>query len=226
MTRAYVSMILSFLLTSNSGAAGLTPVGMVTRADKAHVGTASASVGTTLYEGDQITTEGGGELGIRSSTVALQLGEDTSVTLGNMAPGEKGMALELGSGSLAFSSTGGSAMVVQADGAVIRTGDDAPTIGHVRVVGLKELRIFAQQGALEFSYGERKELIQQGACYRVLLDAEDNTSGNSGSTGTQGKKTGQKVFLFVSIAVGAGVAAAMKKSHHPHPHPHESPDQP
>lgn len=229
MSRVYVSLVLSIYLASHSAPAGFSPVGIVSHADRAHVGEGSASAGTTLYEGDRLTTEAGGELAVRSGVVALQLEQETSVTLGNVAPGEQGVALDLGLGTVVFSSAGASAVVVWANGAVIRKDDDAPTIAHVRIVGPKELRIFAQRGALDFSYRGDRELITEGACYRVLLDVgEDDDPGNSGTGGSQARKIGlaQRPFLFISIAAGAAAAAAVARSHHPHPHPHESPHRP
>ena len=227
MAHAYVSILLAFALTGNSSPGN--PIGMVSHAEGAHVGVGSASVGTTLYDGDHLTTETEGEMGVRSSAVTLQLGQETSVTLRDVAPGERGMALDLASGTLTFASAGASGVVVRADGAVVRTGDDAPTMAHVRVVGPKELRIFAQRGSLEFSYRDEGEVILEGGCYRVLLEGDDDdNSGSSPAGGAQGKKIGSahRYFVFISIAAGAAAAASVAKSHHPHPHPHESPDRP
>jgi hypothetical protein len=228
MAHVYVSMVLALTLTGYFSPGG-EPVGMVIHADRAHVGEGAASVGTTLFDGDHLTTEEEGELGVRSSAVTLQLEQETSVTLGSVAPGEKGMALDLASGTLVFASAGASAVVVRADGAVIRKGDDAPTMAHVRVVGPKELRIFAQRGRLEFAYRDEREVILEGACYQVLLDADEgDNSSDSGSRGGRGKKVGlaHRSFIFVSIAVGSGAVASVARSHRHHPHPHESPDRP
>jgi len=229
MARAYVSMILALSLTGNSAAGAVVPVGMVIHADRAHVGDGSASAGTTLYEGDQLRTETAGELGVRSSAAALQLEQETGVTLGKLAPGEKGISAELAWGTLVFSASGASAVVVRANGALIRVSDDGPTIAHVRVVGPKELRVFAQRGGVEFLYRDESEVIPEGACYRVLLDVDaDDNPANSGRGGAQAQKIGlaHRSFVFISIAAGAAAAATLTKSHHPHPHPHESPDRP
>lgn len=227
MTRAYVSMILTISLASNSASA-VNSIGIVSHADRAHLGAGSASAGTTLYEGDRLTTDFDGELALRSGSVALQLEQETSLTLGNLAPGEKGVAADLISGTLVFSTAGASSVVVRANGATIRTADDAPMIAHVRVVGPNELRIFAQRGALDFSYREEQEQITEGACYRVLLNAGEEDPANSGAAGAHGKNfaLAHKAFVFIAIGIGASAAAAVEKSHHPHPHPHESPERP
>ena len=230
MACAYVSMILAVSLTGNSAPAGVSPIGIVSHADRAHVGVGSASPGTTLYDGDRLTTDLDGELGVRSGRVALQLEQETSLTLSSVAPGEKGVAVDLASGTLIFSTAGASAVVVRANGAMIRAADDAPMITHVRVVSPKELRVFAQRGALDFSYHDEQELITEGACYRVLLSTGDDVPPNPGAAGAQGKNVGlssaHKAFVFIAIGAGAGAAAAVDKSHHPHPHPHESPERP
>jgi hypothetical protein len=145
-----------------------------------------------------------------------------------VAPGEKGVAVDLTSGAVVYSTAAASVVVVRANGAIIRAADDAPMIAHVRVVGPKELRIFAQRGALDFSYREEQELITEGACYRVLLNTVEEDAANPGTSGPQGKTVGlaHKAFVFIAIGVGAAAAAAVEKSHHPHPHPHESPERP
>ena len=227
MIRVYVSMILAVSLTNNSASA-VSSIGIVSHADRAHVGVGSASVGTTLYEGDRLATDFDGELGVRSGSVVLQLEQETSLTLASVAPGEKGVAVDLGSGTVVFSTAGDSAVVVRANGALIRAADDAPMIAHVRVVGPNELRIFAQRGALDFSYRDEQELITEGACYRVLLNTSEESPANPSGAGPQGKNVAfaHKAFVFIAIGVGAAAAAAVQKSHHPHPHPHESPERP
>jgi hypothetical protein len=226
MARGYVSIMLAISLTTTSSP-GVTPVGVISHADRAHVGVGTASAGTTLYEGDRLTTETGGEVWVRSGSVALQLQQQTSLTLASVATGEKGIDVDLGSGTVIFSTDGGSAVVVRANGATIRAADDTPMIAHVRVVGPKELRIFAQRGALDFSYRDQQEIIAEGACYRVLLNTPNDDPGGSEGGGAPQGKTGVSHKLFILIAIAAGAAAAaVNKSHHPHPHPHESPERP
>jgi hypothetical protein len=223
----YVSMILAISLAITSSP-GVTPVGVVSHGDRAHLGVGTASAGTTLYEGDRLSTDAGGELGVRSGPVALQLAQQTSLTLGSVAPGEKGIVADLDSGTLILSADSGSAVVVRANGATIRAADETPIIAHVRVVAPKELRIFAQRGTLEFAYREQRDLITEGACYRVLLDLNEEETGDSDKAGTPERKVGaaHRSFIFVSIAAGAAAATAVEHSHHGHPHPHESPERP
>ena len=226
MTRAYISTILAAFLSSNLPAGN--SLGIVSHAERAHVGEGSASTGTTLYEGDRLTTDAGGELAVRNGSVALQLEQQTSVTLGSLAPGEKGIAVDLASGTLIFSTDGGAAVVVNANDAIVRTADDGATVAHVRVVNPEELRIFAQRGPLEFTYRSEQEMIAEGSCYRVLLKTGEERPDDSHSGSTQGPKTSSshKSFVFIAIAAGAAAAAAVEHSHHPHPHPHESPERP
>ena len=226
MTRTYISTILAAFLSSNLP--GGNSIGIVSHAERAHVGMGSASTGTTLYEGDRLTTDTGGELAVRNSSVALQLEQQTSVTLGSLAPGEKGIAVDLASGTLIFSADEGAAVVVNADGATILAADDAATIAHVRVVNPQELRILAQRGPLEFTYRNEQQMIAEGSCYRVLLKTGEGDPDDSQTVSTQGAKTNSahKSFVFIAIVAGAAAAAAVEHSQHPHPHPHESPERP
>jgi hypothetical protein len=226
MTRPHISAILAAFLSSNLPVGN--SIGIVSHAERAHVGAGSASTGATLYEGDRLTTDAGGELAVRNTSLALQLEQQTDVTLGSPAPGERGIAVDIASGTLIFSTDGDAAVSVNADGAIIRAADDAATIAHVRVVNPQELRIFAQRGGLEFAYRNEQEMITEGTCYRVLLNREEESPDGPQSAGVHGAKTSSahKSFVFIAIAAGAAAGAAVERSHHPHPHPHESPDRP
>jgi hypothetical protein len=52
-----------------------TPVGVVTLASVAQIGMASASVGTTIFDGDVLSTEQSGALRLRAGPAAAYLSE-------------------------------------------------------------------------------------------------------------------------------------------------------
>src|SRR4029077_8524444 len=92
---------------------------------------------------------------------------------------------------------------------LIQPAANAASVAHIRVVNPKELRIYAQRGALEFSYHGESELIPEGAAYRVLLDPSDKELAAFSDSGEAGKNAGKPhtKFLLLAIAIAAGGAS-------------------
>ena len=195
---------------------------MVTHAERAHVGEAGASAGSTIFDGDQLSTEAGGSLRITGPSLRLQLDAQSILTLRRPADAEDGMEADLASGTLVFSAARNGGIKVVANEASIQPADNAATVAHIRVVNPKELRIYAQRGALEFSYHGESELIAEGATYRVLLDpSEKELAAFSDSEEAKKKIVKPHIkFLLLAIAIAAGVAIPVLMSHF------ESPDSP
>jgi hypothetical protein len=210
------------LLVGGPSPAKVVPLGMVTHAERAHVGEAAASAGSTVFDGDQLSTEVGGALRITGPSLRLQLDAQSILTLRRPADTGDGVEADLASGTLVFSAARNGSITVVADDAMIRPAATAAALAHIRVVNLKELRIYAQRGALEFSYHGESEVIPEGAAYRVLLDpSEKELAAFSDSEGVK-KKAGKPhtKFLLLAIAIAAGVAIPVLMPHF------ESPDSP
>jgi hypothetical protein len=195
---------------------------MVTHAERAHVGEAAASAGSTVFDGDQLSTEAGGALRITGPSLRLQLDAQSILTLRRPSDAEAGVEADLASGTLVFSVARNGSITVVADDAMIQPAANAATVAHIRVVNPKELRIYAQRGALEFSYHGESEVIPEGAAYRVLLDPSEKELAAFSDSGEAKKNPGKRhtKFLFLAIAIAAGVAIPVLMPHF------ESPDSP
>jgi hypothetical protein len=197
---------------------------MITHAERAHVGESAASEGSTIYQGDRLSTESGGLMRISSSGLALQLEAQSTLVLRHPANPEARTTAELASGTLVFSAARTGNIIVMADDALIRPATKGPAIAHIRVVSRRELRIYAQRGALDFSYHGESATIPEGAAYRVLLDPSEAEARVS-TEPDQDKKSptrkphlGKFVFIAVGVALGIGIPLLM--------HALESPDRP
>jgi hypothetical protein len=179
------------------------------------------SAGSTIYDVDRLSTDEGATLRIKFPALTLQVNAQTTLTIGNRESPEGNLEAQLASGTLVFSSAPTGNIVVAADDASIRPAANVATMTHIRVVNLKELRIYAQRGALEFSYHGERELIPEGAAYRVLLDPSEKEAAALESEPAY-KKTADMhyKFLFVGIGIAAGVALPVLI------HELESPDKP
>jgi hypothetical protein len=209
------------LLAGGPTPANIRPLGMATHAERARVGEAAVSAGSSIYEGDRLSTEAGGILRISCPALTLQLNEQSMLIVRPPAGPEGGLVAELASGTLIFSAARTRNIVVVADDALIRQSPNAPAIAHIRVVTPKELRIYAQRGALEFSYHGENEVIAEGAAYRVFLDPSEKEAAvwESEQVGKNSINHHHK-FLFLTIGVTAGAGIPMLT------HELESPDRP
>jgi hypothetical protein len=197
---------------------------MVTHAERAHMGQTAVSVGSTIYEGDRLSTDIGGVLRISNSALTLHLGASSSLTLHRAAAPEDNVQAELGSGTVIFSTGQAGNIAVIADYALIRPANHASTIAQIRVMTPKELRIYAQRGALDFSYHGQSAVIPEGAVYRVLLDPSEREVDAASESGRGRKPPAKGHAKFVLLVIGmvaGGVIPAMR-----HHHPMESPDRP
>jgi hypothetical protein len=180
---------------------------MVTHAQRAHVGEAAASVGSTIYEGDRLSTVVGGALRVTRPGLTLHLEAQTSLTIRRSVDPTGYIFAELASGTLVFFAAPSADFVVFEAGASVRPVGKTSTIAHVGVVSTKQLLIFVQRGSVEFSYHGDSEVISEGQRYRVDLDpSEKEIDATRGSEHTQGPPVRpRRKFLLVPIVVAAGI---------------------
>jgi len=75
------------------------PLGVITQSSGGHLNAAATSTGTTIYNGDRLSTEANGVLGARSGSVQLLLSGDSAIFVGQDGTNLTGA---LQRGSLAF----------------------------------------------------------------------------------------------------------------------------
>jgi hypothetical protein len=186
-------------------------MGTVVSAKQARVGTAAASVGTTVFAGDRLDTEQNGSLQLRSGAARLLLTGASGVTWG--AEGAMPLAT-LTRGGVVFSTANARAFVLKASTATFRPHNDQPTVGNVTMLGPKELVVRCSRGALTIAVEDDVRVISEGTAYRVVLDpeaaaraAERPTPASSGQSRNPPKKAGQSKFIWYAIAFTALVTA-------------------
>lgn len=212
--RGSLSASLSILLSVSLIAApiwGTSPAGVATvvSADRAHVGTAAASVGTTVFAGDRLDTEQTGTLQLRAGAARLLLTGASGVTWG--AEGAMPVAT-LTRGGAAFSTANSHAFALRAGNAILRPQSDDPTVGNVTMLGPKELVVRCSRGALIIAVEDDIRVISEGTAYRVVLDPEASASiGETPTPASWGQrppiKAGKSKFIWYAIAFTAVVTA-------------------
>jgi hypothetical protein len=208
--RAILAAALSVTLASAPlmGAPTATVLGTVVTAERAHVDDGIASVGTTVFGGDRLSTEDQGSVQIRAGAARLLLLSASSAMVNDSegAPSAKLLA-----GTATFSTGNAHAFTLYASKAAVRAQSDAPTIGQVRLLNAKELLITSKRGPLSVTVDGETQIIEDGKAYHVYLDpdmAAAQGPAGAGGQGPSGKggsplKAGRSRFLIVVVAVTA-----------------------
>lgn len=185
-----------------------TPLGTVIAAERAHVGQASASVGTTIFGGDYLSTEMQGSVQVRAGAARLLLLSSSAAVVND---NEGAPSAKLVRGTATFSTGNAHAFTLFASTAAIRSQTDEPTIGQVTFLSEKELLVTAKRGSLIVTVEDETQVVAEGTSYRVLLDPniaqgpEGAGSGKGGPYGQKGGplKAGRSRFLIVVAGVTA-----------------------
>ena len=228
-TQRLLAIAMAFLSAGVPGGSKLDAVGVVVEANHASLGGHSASEGTTIYDGDQLSTEAEGSLGLQIGQAVLRLADSSSAVLHNIlhdsaGNGVRQFDVELLSGAAVLSVTAASSGGIVACGARIQPVSQVRGIVRVQIAGPHELVVYAQRGAAQISYRGETETIAEGKTYRVQLNASDD----GGQGGAIAKSPGHsgKLLLVVAISVGAATAVAVGFAVSGKQSPVESPDHP
>ena len=198
------------LLTMPVWGAPSAALGTVVSADHARVGSTAASVGSTLFGGDKLTTEKTGSVQMRAGAARFLLAGESVATLSST---DAMPSAELKSGTATFSTANAKAFELHAGTAVIRPATDEPTIGRVTILNAKEFVVKSTRGSLNITVDDDSRVIPEGMAYRVVLDeaaaAAEAAQGprGAGGRGSGGgpRKAGTSKFIWYAIAI-AGVA--------------------
>ena len=212
-----IALSLLFLVSATLGASA-PAVGMITSASRANVGTATATVGTTVFVGDRLTTQQAGILQMRAGAVRLMLSASSAATI---ADSNGTMSATLQQGTLVFSTANSKAFLLHASTAEIRPETDAPTVAQVTYVNSKELVVRATRGSVAITVDGETQYVPEATAYRVILDPDSylETSGaasapqgpqgaGAGGSGRPPRRAGRSRFLLMVIIV-TGVATGV-----------------
>lgn len=197
------------LLTTPVWSAPSSALGTVVHAERAQVGVSPASVGSTLFGGDKLSTEKTGSMQLRAGAARFLLAESSTAILGN----DGGMpSAILQSGTATFSTGNSNAFALHFGPAVVRAFTDEPTIGQVTVLNAKEMIVKSTKGSLNLTVDGDSRVIAEGMAYHVVLDptaaaaaAPQGPRGAGSRGGGSPRSAGTSKFVWYAVAV-AGVA--------------------
>lgn len=210
-TQRLLAIAMAFLSAGVPGGSKLDVVGVVVEANHASLSGHTASEGTTVYDGDQLSTEAEGSLGLLIGQAVLHLADRSSAVMhDSTGNGARQFDAELLSGAAVLSVTAANSGKIVACGARIQPVSQVRGIVRVQIAGPHELVVYAQRGAAQISYRGETETIAEGKAYRVRL----STSDDGGQGGAIAKIPGHsgKLLVVVAISVGAATAVAVAVS--------------
>ena len=206
-------MTLVLSLTGSTVLSRTDTLGVVTQARSASLSSGPVSVGTSVYDGDRLSTETDGALTLRAGASMLYLGRQSQVTLRSCVGEVRAAQVSLGAGTVVFSTLQAAPMEVLVDEARIRAASGAPTLAQVTMSGPKALFVYARRGPLQISYHDESETIAEGDSYRVLLDPPSDDSSTKTVAAQPGADKGRKrkrlLLLLISVAAVGGAVAAV-----------------
>lgn len=197
----------SLLVTPIWGSAGVG-AGTVVSAERAHLGTASASAGATVFVGDTLDTEKVGSLQIRAGAARVLLPGSSRLVWGS----EDGApSATLTGGTATFSTATANAFILHAGTAAFKPRSSEPTIANVTLLNAKELVVRCTRGAVLIAVEDDVRLIPEGSAYHVVLDPEAAHPASAvpapavpASWGqNQPIKAGKSKFIWYAIAITA-----------------------
>src|SRR5271170_2003246 len=203
-TQRLLAIAMAFLSTGVPGSSKVDAVGVVVEANHASLGTQAASEGTTIYDGDRLSTEAEGSLRLLIGQAFLQLGDRSSAVMHDSSGGRQ-FDVELLSGAAVLSVAAANTGEIVACGASIRPVSQVRGVVRVQIAGPHELVVYAQRGATQISYRGETETIAEGSAYRVRL----NVSDDGGQGGAIAKSPAHSGKLLVMVAIGVGAATAV-----------------
>jgi hypothetical protein len=226
-TQRLLAIAMAFLLGGNSGSGKADALGMVVLADHARLDSEAATEGTTIYDGDRLSTDAAGSMRFMVGEAIVYLPDQSCVTLHKGASGTpKKFEAELVSGKVVLSVAAGTGGEIVASSARIRPIAETRGVVEVGIIGPHELIVFARRGPAQISYHGETETIPEGKSYRVMLNPSDG--GASEEQGPKNPRKGGKALMVIAVAglTAAGVALLWRGSGKGSGRGVESPDRP
>lgn len=208
MFRRSQAIALAFLLTGITLPGQTVPLGVVTQSAGGHLNNTAASVGSSIYESDRLSTEPAGVLTLNAGPVQLTLAGDSTVLMNRDGASLTAM---LQRGSVAFRVESGGALRLSAVDVRVRPQSSVPTAGEMTLENCAVL-VTSRVSSLEVTAGKETRIVEEGKSYRVLLEG--------GACNRQPHPPAiQGRFLVVPIAAAVIIIIGVHKAL-------ESPDRP
>jgi hypothetical protein len=195
--------VVSGLAVLSSFASPVAPMGVVVGTQgPANVGRLAALDGTSIFDGDILTTGATGALRIRIGDGQLMLAGNTSVAIHKT---DAGVNATLLSGAVRFALVPGSSFEVRTLNTVVVTAKDGkPASGQLSVISPTVFQVGSSKGDLDVSVNGIDSTVAESKAYQVNLDDDAQAGGSGRSPRGAGRSKGLWMIITAVIA-GTGV---------------------
>ncbi len=196
-SHCYSIVALALTLASIPAFAGQsTSLGVVVGAEQAVVAQVAAVDGTSLYDGDVISTQPNGAMRLLLGQSQVVLAGNTSILLHKA---EAGVCANLLRGMVRFSSVPGSPIEIRAlNSLVIRPKSDSAVIGQLSLLAPTVFEVGSNKGDFIVTLGGTDHVVAESKAYRVSLDES-----NDGSRTPPGKTSALWIWLPILLVAPA-----------------------
>jgi hypothetical protein len=148
------------------------PLGLVAKTAKAHIGNSELIDGSTIYSGDYVSTEDGGDVLIRVGSMSLEL---LSGSAAHVYRAPYGAVVELNHGSAVYMTAGnhGNIVIVASDVRVTPELSLAD-FGRVSLDDPCNVTVSSQRGQAHVQVGNESRDVEEGKAYRVRAENSIN----------------------------------------------------
>jgi len=210
-----VALLTVGLVNLSAMAAGGRTLGMVVAAENAHLGEATAEMGTNVFAGDYLQTDPNGTLRVKVGANQLYLASASSAML---LDEQNRIRVKLTRGTIGFSSPLENRFEIETPVGSVRAQDGKAAFGEVTLVGPQTIMVAAYHGSLVVSYAGVERVIAEGDAFNVSFaqgpmgagtgDDDNNAGGGNGGNQSGGyaiKNHGPLIFTAVFAGALAGL---------------------
>jgi len=189
-----VALLIAGMLYMPANAATEKPLGLVIQAQLAHLDSADAAIGTTVYSGDALDTQDGGTLRLKVGASQLYLLSGSAATF---ASSENAAHVNVIHGTVGIFSTNPNQIELETPLGTIRAAKGSSAYGQVRIAGPEEMIVSAYKGTLVIDCDGEEHSVEAGKSYDVTLMADPEPASPIVSPTSKRKRRRLALILIV-----------------------------
>jgi hypothetical protein len=183
------------------------PIGSITQATHSKGAVDPASEGTTIYDGDALSTAADATLLARLGGPQMFLNANSAVVVHSIA---NGFAANLSSGTVTANAGRGQTFQLLADGFTVQPLDAPPAIARMTLLNATQIELTSERGTLKVSMGDQTDTVEAGTSYRLEVETEADPGPAQNGPAPAGRNRFKKIAIIILIgATGIAVWRAL-----------------
>jgi hypothetical protein len=184
--------------------APVASMGVVVQSNNASLNNSPVADRATIFSGDTLATETTGALRARFGSSQIYLFPNSNVAVSQTA---NGFSADLTAGSVLLSSAAGESFQVLANGAIVQSKSNQPSMAQVSWVSPTELMLTSRRGDLQVTMGDETQTVNEGSSYRMMIAPAGQPAASAGQA--SGGSGASKFYLVAIVIVAAGTGVAL-----------------